>query len=330
MSKPFVPKAGTTAECAAFTGLENEVVLDEEKGSLIVHDGVTAGGAHEILPKAKNDVLYEAKGTTLPTTGGKMLGDITFGDEGLVGGIDEPNFKYVRVKGSGENAGEFEAFSSDSPLRSGWFVCRARGPNGELYDLYGTSDGKLLWLGNDVLTSAGGTLTDSLTLSGESWFVKQANSSGDTVILGGTKPEDGAYFQATGKDSWGGGEFWIVAKSGTQEAKLQAKPDGSLYWKGVSFRQFCMPNYSAGVEYPWATSNVANTDGWLQIKGGIVADRVNTMQLWIDNVQVALSVVEWNVTLYSTFLVPVCKGSSFYAEGTNSEARLVFYPCVGI
>lgn len=58
MSKPFVPKAGTTAECAAFTGLENEVVLDEEKGSLIVHDGVTVGGAHEILPKGQNDELY--------------------------------------------------------------------------------------------------------------------------------------------------------------------------------------------------------------------------------------------------------------------------------
>lgn len=61
MSKPFVPKAGTTAECAAFTGLENEVVLDEEKGSLIVHDGITVGGAHEILPKAKNDEIYAPK-----------------------------------------------------------------------------------------------------------------------------------------------------------------------------------------------------------------------------------------------------------------------------
>lgn len=61
MAKPFRPKRGTTAQNNAFTGLEHEITLDKDKGSLRVHDGVTAGGAHEILPKDKNDALYAPK-----------------------------------------------------------------------------------------------------------------------------------------------------------------------------------------------------------------------------------------------------------------------------
>lgn len=61
MAKPFRPKRGTTAQNNAFTGLEYEITLDKDKGSLRVHDGVTAGGAHEILPKDKNDALYAPK-----------------------------------------------------------------------------------------------------------------------------------------------------------------------------------------------------------------------------------------------------------------------------
>lgn len=37
-------RRGTTAEHATFTGAEGEVTVDTDKGALVVHDGVTAGG----------------------------------------------------------------------------------------------------------------------------------------------------------------------------------------------------------------------------------------------------------------------------------------------
>ena len=61
MAKPLRPKRGTTAKNDAFVGLASEITVDTEKHSIRVHDGVTAGG-HEILPKGKNDLLYEKVG----------------------------------------------------------------------------------------------------------------------------------------------------------------------------------------------------------------------------------------------------------------------------
>ena len=37
-------RRGTTAEHASFTGLVGEVTVDTDKDTLVVHDGVTAGG----------------------------------------------------------------------------------------------------------------------------------------------------------------------------------------------------------------------------------------------------------------------------------------------
>ena len=37
-------RRGTTAEHSAFTGLVGEVTIDTTKDTIVVHDGVTAGG----------------------------------------------------------------------------------------------------------------------------------------------------------------------------------------------------------------------------------------------------------------------------------------------
>ncbi len=42
-------RRGTTAEHSTFTGLVGEVTVDTTKDTLVVHDGVTAGG----IPLAK-------------------------------------------------------------------------------------------------------------------------------------------------------------------------------------------------------------------------------------------------------------------------------------
>lgn len=42
-------RRGTTAEHASFTGLVGEITVDTTKDTVVVHDGVTAGG----IPLAK-------------------------------------------------------------------------------------------------------------------------------------------------------------------------------------------------------------------------------------------------------------------------------------
>lgn len=37
-------RRGTTVEHSAFTGLVGEVTIDTDKDTIVVHDGVTAGG----------------------------------------------------------------------------------------------------------------------------------------------------------------------------------------------------------------------------------------------------------------------------------------------
>ena len=180
-----------------------------------------------------------------------------------------------------------------------------------------------------VLTNKGGLIDGSFKFVSDIGYIECSETDGYFEVTGAPWNQ-GARITLFGKDHTESGSFNITATDGERVSVLQAHPDGRLFWKGVSFRQFGMPNYSAGVEYPWAVGNVAPSDGWLKIRGGIVSDKMNAMVLYIDGVLVANSLVEWNVTLYTTFLVPVCKGSSFYAEGTNSEASLVFYPCVGI
>ena len=76
MAKPFRPKRGTTAKNDAFVGLQYEITLDKDKSSLRVHDGVTAGGVAEILPKAKNDELYAQKSGVV-TSVNNQKGDVT-------------------------------------------------------------------------------------------------------------------------------------------------------------------------------------------------------------------------------------------------------------
>jgi len=48
MSTHLKLRGGTTAEHSTFTGAAREVTVDTDKNTLIVHDGVTAGGI-EIL-----------------------------------------------------------------------------------------------------------------------------------------------------------------------------------------------------------------------------------------------------------------------------------------
>ena len=77
-------------------------------------------------------------------------------ESGRVFGIDNTDWKYLGLYAYGEKAGGFEAFAEDSPNNASGFNCRARGTNGEYYDLAGHSDGSLLWAGRHIVRSVNG------------------------------------------------------------------------------------------------------------------------------------------------------------------------------
>lgn len=51
-------RRGTTAQHSTFTGLEGEITVDTTKDTVVVHDGVTAGG----VPLAKASDVQAAGG----------------------------------------------------------------------------------------------------------------------------------------------------------------------------------------------------------------------------------------------------------------------------
>ena len=68
MAKQLQLRGGTTAEHAVFTGADRELTVDTDKNTLVVHDGITAGGfavktEAEIDAKDAN-VLVGANGYT--------------------------------------------------------------------------------------------------------------------------------------------------------------------------------------------------------------------------------------------------------------------------
>jgi hypothetical protein len=61
-------RRGTTVQHSSFTGAEGEVTIDTTKDTLVVHDGVTAGGvplAKESTVTANRIDIYDAAGTLL-------------------------------------------------------------------------------------------------------------------------------------------------------------------------------------------------------------------------------------------------------------------------
>lgn len=92
-----------------------------------------------------------AKDVCLPLSGGTMTGNIALANSGTIFGFKDGNFIAATMIGGNPNYpnGAFEAFASNSPLKTGGFTCRARGVNGEVYDLDGVKD-RLTWCGNDI------------------------------------------------------------------------------------------------------------------------------------------------------------------------------------
>lgn len=142
MAKPLRPKRGTTAKNDAFTGLANEITLDTEKHSIRIHDGVTAGGVAEILPK---DKVVTTEGGTM-TESLAMNRDVTNDRLIVMGGTNADTGAYLRLSGKDESG------------YNGNFVLRSNdGTNAK--NLTGNPDGHLKWEGTDIDFSTTGTIS---------------------------------------------------------------------------------------------------------------------------------------------------------------------------
>jgi hypothetical protein len=100
-SKPLKPKRGTTAQNNAYTGEAYEVTLDTDKKTLVVHDGLTAGGfplarADEVAQKnSQQDEAISAKvasvnGLTPDSDGNVDVGGMPLGTVFPYTGKDVP------------------------------------------------------------------------------------------------------------------------------------------------------------------------------------------------------------------------------------------------
>lgn len=67
MSKRIQLRRGTTAETSTFTGANGEVTVDTTKNTLVVHDGVTAGG-HPLM----NEMSFGVGNNRLDVTSSRI------------------------------------------------------------------------------------------------------------------------------------------------------------------------------------------------------------------------------------------------------------------
>ena len=168
MAKPLRPKRGTTAKNDAFVGLASEITIDTDKHSIRVHDGVTAGG-HEILPKAKNDLLYQEKGNYvtsvngqtgavviesgsggLPTAGGTMEGTVTFNLPKAINRDVDSSYLGI-YGGTANNSGAYLTLWGKSSSEDGAFNITTMSSGNVTRKMIGKPSGVLTWDGKNIV-----------------------------------------------------------------------------------------------------------------------------------------------------------------------------------
>jgi hypothetical protein len=253
MAKPLRPKRGTTAKNDAFTGLANEITLDTEKHSIRVHDGLTAGGVAEILPKAKNDELYEAKGVALPKTGGEMSGAIVSTNGEVIRGSHDYGNVTIRGGTAFKKGSQINAFGKDHPDKPGWLEIYASNEAVTKTAVF-KPDGTFAWDGKNVITSAGGFMTGDITYSVGSITSNDNNTLKEFVVTADGDGKPGAFLSLHRTDCPdANGAFGLFTRNadGGLGPSLFARTDGSLLWNGKTVLTS---------DKDWAVSS--NTNGW--------------------------------------------------------------------
>lgn len=175
-SKPLKPKRGTTAQNNNYTGEAYEVTLDTDKKTLVVHDGLTAGGfplarADEVAAKdaAQDAKIAEAKSSAdaakttadnaLPKSGGTMTGTLESSAGRTITGVSTAE-RLLFTSAPVWTDGAWLHLSGKDSTYNGNFQLSSRTANGSGGSLIGEGD-VLTWCGKNIVRSVNGVSADA-------------------------------------------------------------------------------------------------------------------------------------------------------------------------
>jgi hypothetical protein len=223
------------------------------------------------LPNIINEI-NTIKSTYLPSIGGNLSGVINFlntwGDNiGDLGGTVGSNNYRLRLTGGeygwAESGGVIELFSRSN---TGYVTIQAQdGTNSSTINI--TPNGAFTHNGNNVITSAGGTINGTLVLTkgtnlGNIGSISIAN--GDWVYPALVSNTSSGFYAISGNSPKQAGEFLCRAnKDGTNFIDLRGCPDGTLTW-GATHVVRITASWKSGTNWYRKYS-----DGWIE-QGGYV------------------------------------------------------------
>lgn len=235
------PTAGDDSTKIATT----EFVQDEVANYLPLTGGSVTGNL-TVSGTITGNVTGTASGN-LPLSGGTVTGSVIFNarakfkssidffDEDaehgriydlnnvfrITGGTNTSDGSYIDLSYTGGGTQQFRIVANDGTTQK---------------LLVGNPDGTLSWAGNDVITSAGGTLTGNLAVNKQLFEMTNTTLNGRNSIFGGTNSNNGAFLFVYGKDhSNAAGNFVLHASDGTNTSELIGRPNGTLTWNDIRF-----------------------------------------------------------------------------------------------
>lgn len=194
-SKPLKPKRGTTAQNNAYTGEAYEVTLDTDKKTLVVHDGLTAGGFP--LARADEVVAKDAQQDAAITAAQSSADEKVSALDGTLRGLIEAEKSALEGQiQAAVPAGTVIAFASNNAL-DGFLLCNgaavSRTTYAKLFEAIGTTYGT----GNGSSTFNLPNLTDKFIQGGgTAGTVKAAglpNIHGNVAYITGTEGVNAFY-----------------------------------------------------------------------------------------------------------------------------------------
>ena len=203
----------------------------------------------------------------LPLSGGTITGGINLNN---IGSLSIVNGDWVYPALLSNTVSGFYAISGNSPKQAGEFLCRANKDGTNFIDLRGCPDGTLTWGGNNVITSAGGSINGNLSLS--NMYCNKFNTS---VTWGvGTTWNDAPSISLYGPNETSSSiPNCFSIRAGANSYALTGKPDGSLYWGGrvvlyAKYENGGILRLSNNFTFQWGTAYGSTTVSFPQAFSG--------------------------------------------------------------
>lgn len=204
--------------------------------------------------------IIQQVNSKLPLSGGTMTGNINW-NMGVVR-QNGHSFEFVGDKDLPNQTSFIACRSATHPNESGWFYFGARNKEGGYMGIC-KPDGTFTWGGNNVITSAGGTISGKLYFTGS--HIINNKTGGEIRIVcddAGTVTSRPALILFEKGNSSYPGFFYLRSADGTKTSDLIGKPDGTLTWSGKPV-VVLTESYNSG-----ATFYRKYSDGWIE-QGGI-------------------------------------------------------------